>query len=69
MYNKITNGKGKLDNKCQTQVVYKIDCNNCDKTYIRHSKRIIKTRIKEHNDNFNLLNSQILNVKRISRKR
>jgi len=34
-----------------TEVVYKIDCNDCDKVYIGQTKRHLLTRIKEHRNN------------------
>jgi len=32
-------------------VVYKINCNDCDKVYIGQTKRYLVTRIKEHRNN------------------
>ena len=39
-----------MDKNYQKYVVYKIDCKNCDSTYIGHTERFIKTRIQEHKD-------------------
>ncbi|XP_011861774.1 PREDICTED: uncharacterized protein LOC105558604 [Vollenhovia emeryi] len=44
----IRKGKDKIINTKQTELVYKIDCINCDATYIGQTKRHIATRIKEH---------------------
>lgn len=33
-------------------IVYKINCNNCDASYVGQTKRHMKTRIKEHQKNF-----------------
>ncbi|KYN50277.1 hypothetical protein ALC62_09186 [Cyphomyrmex costatus] len=41
-------GKDKLDKLNNTNVVYKIDCLNCDCSYVGQTKRNLKTRIKEH---------------------
>jgi len=47
----IKKGKDKLDTKMNTDVVYKLDCNDCDKVYIGQTKRHLLTRIKEHKNN------------------
>lgn len=44
----IKKGKDKLHNKNKTEVVYRIDCNNCNATYVGQTKRHLSTRIKEH---------------------
>lgn len=44
----IKRGKDYLNNLRQTQLVYKINCSNCDATYIGQTKRHLLTRIKEH---------------------
>jgi len=49
--NIIKRGKDRLDNQQETEVVYKINCNNCDKVYIGQTKRHLGTRIKEHRNN------------------
>ena len=44
----IRRGKDRLDCFKQTNLVYKINCGNCDATYIGQTKRHLETRIKEH---------------------
>jgi hypothetical protein len=44
----IRKGKDVLPNLSQTELVYKIDCANCDAVYIGQTKRHLETRIKEH---------------------
>ncbi|KYN11367.1 hypothetical protein ALC57_16480, partial [Trachymyrmex cornetzi] len=41
-------GKDKLDKIDNSNVVYKINCCNCDCSYVGQTKRKLKTRIKEH---------------------
>ena len=36
-----------------SSVVYKINCNDCDASYVGQTKRQLKTRIKEHKNNIN----------------
>jgi len=38
----------------KNNVIYKINCNNCDGTYVRQIKRQLRTRIKEHKNNIKL---------------
>lgn len=45
----IVKDKDKLDYDKKTELVYKIDCIDCDSTYISQTKRYLLTRIKEHN--------------------
>jgi len=47
----IKKGKDKLDKKRNTNVVYKIDCKDCEKVYIGQTKRHLETRVKEHKNN------------------
>src|SRR5580765_2337938 len=47
-------GKDKLPNNERTNVVYKIDCKNCNTTYIGQTKRHLRTRVKEHYNNIKL---------------
>ena len=43
----IKNGKDSLKKEKNTGVVYKIDCKNCNKSYIGETKRQAKTRLTE----------------------
>ncbi|XP_019882893.2 uncharacterized protein LOC109609951 [Camponotus floridanus] len=47
----IKRGKDKLPTNNMTEVVYKLDCKNCNKSYIGQTKRHLCTRIKEHRNN------------------
>jgi len=47
----IKKGKDKLNVNQNTEVVYKINCKDCDQAYIGQTKRHIETRIKEHRSN------------------
>jgi len=38
----------------KNNIVYKINCNNCDASYVGQTKRKMMTRIKEHHDNIKL---------------
>jgi len=49
----IKSGKDKLYTEKMTQLVYKIDCGNCNLSYIRQTKRHLNTRLKEHKNNIN----------------
>jgi len=42
-----------LEPQRETEIVYKINCKNCDKVYIGQTKRHLATRIKEHYNNIN----------------
>ncbi|XP_071633849.1 uncharacterized protein [Temnothorax longispinosus] len=44
----IRKGKDKLEIKRCTDVVYKLDCSDCNACYIGQTKRHLETRIKEH---------------------
>ncbi|XP_071582490.1 uncharacterized protein [Temnothorax nylanderi] len=44
----IRRGKDRLATNRETNVVYKIDCENCDASYIGQTKRHLETRVKEH---------------------
>jgi len=43
--------KDLLSNLCKKNVVYKLNCNNCETTYVGQTKRQLKTRIAEHKNN------------------
>ena len=47
-------GKDVLTSDCTTNVVYKINCNNCSASYIGQTKRHLNTRVKEHCNNIKL---------------
>jgi len=40
--------KDPLPNLCEKNMVYKLNCNNCETTYVGQTKRQLKTRIAEH---------------------
>ncbi|XP_071581446.1 uncharacterized protein [Temnothorax nylanderi] len=44
----IKKGKDKLNKDRETDLVYRINCGNCDASYIGQTKRYLKTRINEH---------------------
>ncbi|XP_071581632.1 uncharacterized protein [Temnothorax nylanderi] len=44
----IKRGKDKLENMKKTGVVYKIECNDCNASYIGQTLRHLETRVKEH---------------------
>ncbi|EZA54280.1 hypothetical protein X777_06154, partial [Ooceraea biroi] len=50
--NKLNNiiklGKDRITNNQKMEVVYRIDCNDCDSYYNGQTKRKLETRIKEH---------------------
>ena len=41
-------GKDKTQLQNMTNVVYKIECNSYDATYVGETKRKLSTRVKEH---------------------
>jgi len=47
----IKKGKDRLKDSQITEVVYKLNCKDCDKVYIGQTKRHLGTRIKEHFNN------------------
>jgi len=49
--NVIKRGKERLNDQQITEVVYKINYNDCDKAYIGQTKRHLVIRIKEHRNN------------------
>ena len=50
----IVRGKDKLNKFQQPNKVYKLECMNCDASYVGESKRELSVRIKEHFDNYSL---------------
>ncbi|KYN07691.1 hypothetical protein ALC62_01339, partial [Cyphomyrmex costatus] len=40
-----------------TNVVYKINCNDCDMTYVGQTKRKLRTRLKEHKNDLKKSNN------------
>jgi len=49
----IKTGKDKINKIKCSNVVYKINCNNCDASYVGQTKRQLHTRIKEHRSDIN----------------
>jgi len=47
----IKKGKDRLKTQQSTEVVYKINCKNCDQVYVGQTKRHLETRMKEHKNN------------------
>jgi len=47
----VKKGKDKLDTQQETEIVYRINCKNCDKAYVGQTKRHLATRLKEHKNN------------------
>ncbi|EFN66416.1 hypothetical protein EAG_06731, partial [Camponotus floridanus] len=44
-------GKDKLDKDSRSNIVYKINCMDCDASYVGQTGRLLRTRIKEHKRN------------------
>jgi len=51
--------KDQIEYAQKNNVVYKINCKNCEVTYVEQTKRQLKTRIKEHYNNIKLDNTNI----------
>jgi len=45
--------KDRVPTNCKTNVVYKIDCSDCDASYVGQTSRMLKTRISEHRSQIN----------------
>lgn len=60
MNNIVKTRKDKSTTKGHTNVVYKIDCQECDSSYVGQTKRRLEVRVKEHQKNI-LLPSEKLN--------
>ena len=43
-------------------VIYKLECTSCDKTYVGQTKRLLNIRREERKNNFNLKNKKYHNV-------
>src|SRR5580765_1475188 len=50
----IKRGKDRMPINNRTEVVYKLDCKNCNASYIGQTKRHLGTRVKEHFNNIKL---------------
>jgi len=44
----IKRSKDRIEPAMQNDVVYKIDCKDCNSSYVGQTKRKLKTRLKEH---------------------
>ena len=55
-------GKDALEKSEMSNVVYKLECISCDKTYVGQTKRLLNIRRDEHKNNFNLKNKKYHNV-------
>jgi len=49
----IKTGKDKIERSSRCNVVYRIDCKDCDTSYVGQTKRRLITRIKEHKNDIN----------------
>ena len=49
--------KDPLQKENNKNLIYKINCKDCDKAYVGQTKRFLKTRTKEHKDNIKLKES------------
>ena len=56
--NVIKKGKDRINTLDCPSVVYKIDCKNCDRVYIGHTKRALKKRVYDHNLDVKNLNHE-----------
>lgn len=45
--------KDKIRKEFHNNIIYKINCNNCTSSYVGQTKRLLKTRIKEHKQHIN----------------
>jgi len=55
----IIRGKDKIDSMAQNDCVYKINCSNCDCSYVGQTKRRLETRLKEHKSDINKKNGML----------
>jgi len=49
----IKTGKDRIERSSRYNVVYKIDCNDCEVSYVGQTKRRLTTRIREHRNDIN----------------
>jgi hypothetical protein len=62
----ITTGKDHIDRLSCNDVVYKINCKDCDSSYVGQTKRQLKTRVSEHRaDITKPLSPSVISVHRI----
>ena len=57
----IIRGKDKPKREMTTNVVYKINCNDCDASYVGETKRQLRCRIKEHMNNIKKDGNYVIN--------
>jgi len=50
----VTVQKNRTEHTQKNNVVYKINCKNCEVTYVGQTKRQLKTKVKEHCSNIKL---------------
>ncbi|XP_025268300.1 uncharacterized protein LOC112639226 [Camponotus floridanus] len=62
----IKRGKDRLPINNRTEVVYKLDCKNCNVSYIGQTKRHVSTRVKEHRNNIKVHETKITTSLRIN---
>ncbi|EFN68160.1 hypothetical protein EAG_12640, partial [Camponotus floridanus] len=51
--------KDKTPSHHNNNIIYQIQCKDCDATYVGQTKRQLKTRIKEHKNNFYQPNAKL----------
>ncbi|KYN09517.1 hypothetical protein ALC57_18364 [Trachymyrmex cornetzi] len=51
--------KDRLSNLQQKNVIYKINCKDCDASYVGQTKRTLKTRVKEHKNDIRKSNGNL----------
>jgi len=49
----IKTGKDRIESSNRSGVVYRIDCKDCEASYVGQTKRRLITRIKEHKNDIN----------------
>jgi len=65
--NIIKKGKDRLTDSQLTEIVYKLNCKDCDKVYIGQTKRHLGTRVREHLNNIkNTSNFSVVTNHRLS---